>query len=1063
MGTGFVIHQDRYGSYLLTCAHVVEQVVTPMINGVEVEIKALGASETIDLALLYVKGMFKTPLQLQKRVCSSDKVELIGYSHFTRDKYQIKSRKAKILGKKIGLQGISDETYLEAWQIVAEDHVEIEHGNSGGPLICEETGKVIGVVSNNRGVEQGFALSIEHLKDIWEEIPPFLFESDSGDESPFVGLSAFGIEQSHLFFGRDREIGEIIKQLKEGNLVAVVGDSGSGKSSVIKAGVIPKYLNGVLASTQEFDATFHLIDTRPAENPFNELSNSINEITKAFNLDFETTNQLKKAIKSKNHEDILNALEYIFKEESANLLLYIDQFEELFTLCDEVLQKEFIELLLYLLENQTSQLKIKIILTIRRDYYNLISEYPPFFEKTQAYKYTLRRMKNEQIQECIERPLERTFIAKDKITPFAKAVLHDMGDESSELALLQIALTQTWKHKEDFDNNLLVTYHQIGEVSGALSKLADDTWRILNPIEQKILQYIFIRIIKTNDTGGVIRRLANQEEFSQERWGLAQKLASALDSHGNVASEKNARLGRLLTIKGEEGKVVELTHEALIRQWPMYQKWLKEVSKNNLKRIHDTVIEKSKIYQNHQESKFLLMGYDLEESLRLLDNDYIAYLSKTEVAYIKKSQKQKQITRWMKVGVALFVMLLLGVITLLIKFNEPSVSVSIKRLNQRIESSERDRYERDNLYADFVVPKARDDKKEHSELIKLISLSPTIAYGAEKNYWLKRLTLMTEDTKGKLFKILQFEAYVSKGNSLFVRAKYKEAIDAYREADKINSEDYLYMYMGNSYFAMRNTTQALFYYKKILEKNPKSESAHFNIANTYNMMQQYDDAIVEFKNVLEINPKSEVAYTGMGIAYNYKQEYVFAIEAFKEVLAINPKNDNAYYSIGLAYGFRMLYDDAIENTKKAVALNPKNEYAYVYLGNSYLFLKKYNKAIDAFKEVIKINPQNYLVYTVIFGTEVFQNQEIDSLLEAQYIKFFEPYKNIFIEYEMIKTFQKIVKKESVDLEEWEEKYRGIPMPLNFNFYFFDDWIESIVDQDSKEKLLEASEFFKQHR
>jgi len=647
MGTGFVIHQDSFGSYVLTCAHVIEEVKVPKIDGFDVEVKSKGSKETLDLALLYVKGLFKTPFELQMRQCETDDVQLIGFSLFSKDKYQGKIRDATILGDKVTLKGISQGTEYAAWQIVTKNKYEIEHGNSGGPLLCQKSGKVIGVMSNNKdGKYGGYAIAIEHLRDIWEDIPPFLFESDDENESPFVGLSAFGIEQSHLFFGREQETQEIIEKLKKEDLIAVVGDSGSGKSSVIKAGVIPQYLNGSLDG--EEDSNFYLIDTRPAKNPFNELSYSMSKIAEEFKLEFNDINQIKIAIRSKNSESVLNGLEQIFKKEHSTLLIYIDQFEELFTLCEDEVQKEFIEVLLYLLNNQTSNLRIKIIFTMRRDYYNLISEYEEFFQLTQASKYTLRRMQNEQIKECIEKPLERTFIPKERIRPFAKAVLQDMGDKSSELALLQIALTQTWKHKQDYENNLLRTYHEIGEVSGALAKLAQDTWSILDPIEQRILKYIFIRIIQPGETGGVTRRLADKEEFSEDAWHLAQKLSSALDSNGNIASEKNARLGRLLKIKGKDGKVVELTHEALVGQWPMYQRWLKEVNKNHLKRIHDRVIEKTKSYQLNQKKKFLLMGYELEESMKLLEDGYRDYLSADEIAYIEKSCSQEKMSNLKK-------------------------------------------------------------------------------------------------------------------------------------------------------------------------------------------------------------------------------------------------------------------------------------------------------------------------------------------------------------------------------------------------------------------------------
>ena len=326
MGTGFVVHQDEFGSYILTCSHVIEQVVKPKISDYEVVIKAIGTSATIDLALLYVLKLYREPLKLQVKKLETTDVHLIGYSLFDKIKYQKKSREATILTQ-VNLENRNDNQIYKSWQIIAKDDNEIEAGNSGGPLICSKSGKVIGVVSNNKGVKQGYAVAIEHLLDIWlEEMPLLLIENKNNEETPFVGLSAFSIKEAHLFFGRSIATKELLEKLQKSNLVAVVGESGSGKSSLIKAGVIPKYLNGVLKV--EEDDNFHLLTIRPAENSFMELSDSIGRISKVLKLDFKDINEIQKSIEERDNLSILNACKHLFyKEEKAILLIYIDQFE----------------------------------------------------------------------------------------------------------------------------------------------------------------------------------------------------------------------------------------------------------------------------------------------------------------------------------------------------------------------------------------------------------------------------------------------------------------------------------------------------------------------------------------------------------------------------------------------------------------------------------------------------------------------------------------------------------------------------------------------------------------
>ena len=948
IGTGFVIHQNSFGSYILTCAHVVEQVVEPTIDGFEVEIKECGSSETIDLALLYVKGMFKTPFELQQRNCDSRDVEIMGYSNFSKDKYQGKTREATILGERVTLKGIRDNSTYGAWQIVAKDENEIEHGNSGGPLICKKSGKVIAIVSNNaKGGTQGYAIAIEHLKDIWSEVPPFLFESDDESESPFVGLSAFGIEQSHLFFGRDRETNEIIEKLKKENLVAVVGDSGSGKSSVIKAGVIPKYLNGVLDDEEE--SAFYLIDTRPAKNPFNELSYSISKIAEEFRLDFKSINQMKKAIHSKSGEDVLNALEYIFKNEYANLLIYIDQFEELFTLCDDEVQKEFIEVLLYLLNNQTSNLKIKIVFTMRRDYYNLLSEYEEFFKLTQESKYTLRRMRNEQIKECIEEPLERTFIESEEISVFSKAVLQDMGDEASELTLLQIALTQTWQHKGEYNNKLLRTYHEIGEVSGALAKLADNTWQILSSIEKKILQYIFIRIIKSSDTGGVTRRLAERDEFSTEAWKLAQKLSSALDSQGTVASEKNAQLGRLLKIKGKEGKVLELTHEALIRQWPMYQIWLKKVSKDDLKRTHDYVIEQNKIYQAHgKKIKFRLRGYELERSKKLLSDEYREYLSKDEIEFIEMSLFYK------RVGFGLLVIVFLVVVGL---------SGFLYILNSKLYDANKE-VERTSTklltLTDSVVQHIIDTPKEK----RSFELEYTIFNNVVNNF-------KSEKDNNKIAEIVAKACY-GKGLVLTDVNKTEEAIQTYNEFIE-------YFRESNNPNVLEYVARAWYNKGKLLEKINKEDAKNI-----------YQNLIDTFKDTKDSKLLKYVAQAWVNRNYLFLKdrkkrkalirEFIKYFKMRKEPQILKQMS-NAYNSLAWLNLLDKEYSKAKENLTKGYKLNIMDDFIYYELNNAhyYLLSNQVTKAEEIYlkhrKELIGKEKWKIQVKKDI---EVFKDNGIDS-------------------------------------------------------------------------------------
>jgi len=433
--------------------------------------------------------------------------------------------------------------------------------------------------------------------------------------------------------------------------LAVIGDSGSGKSSLVKAGVIPKLLD---VST---NVNFHVIETRPARNPFVELTRSISEICETRNYNEMEIGYFIDKVKTEEPKAIHAVLERLFKEDGSELLLYIDQFEELFTLCDEVLQKKFTELLLFLLENQTQYLGIKIIFTMRRDYYNLLREQDAFYKTIAERTYTVKRMNDESLREVIEKPLELLSVNQSEIEQLSNVILWDLGDEAKEITLLQIALTETWFNKAKYGHKLLASYVGIGRVTGALSFLATNALESLDEKEQALFKYIFIRIVKFNDIGGMTRRLADREEFSDEAWALVQKLASAYASEKN----QNNKLGRLLKVKSsfkDNEEVIELIHEALTTQWATYVTWIRTVNKENRKRIHNVLIAKSKAYKKNPERKFLLSGYALEEGQKLLDEEYRPYLSKFEKEFIEKSQKsENRAIFWKRFGVGTLVVL----------------------------------------------------------------------------------------------------------------------------------------------------------------------------------------------------------------------------------------------------------------------------------------------------------------------------------------------------------------------------------------------------------------------
>jgi hypothetical protein len=173
-GTGFVIHNDSKGAYVLTCQHVVEDVQEPMVN--ELVATIMTQSKFIDMAVIFVPKLHVNPLPLQVDPCDSLHVEVIGFSHFTQELTQKKHIEATLFRQSIELHSNENDDFYLARKIKANNNFTFDRGNSGSPVICKKSAHVIAMISNKRGKEIGYAIEIQSLEKIWKELPLNLLE-----------------------------------------------------------------------------------------------------------------------------------------------------------------------------------------------------------------------------------------------------------------------------------------------------------------------------------------------------------------------------------------------------------------------------------------------------------------------------------------------------------------------------------------------------------------------------------------------------------------------------------------------------------------------------------------------------------------------------------------------------------------------------------------------------------------------------------------------------------------------------------------------------------------------
>ncbi len=401
-------------------------------------------------------------------------------------------------------------------------------------------------------------------------------EADIWDGSPFPGLRAFTEADAPIFFGRGRETDALVNQLENSRFVAVVGASGSGKSSLVAAGLIPRLKANVIEGSADwlyarftpgscasaFEAlSMALIDAVPAlavHDPI-EYPDLVEKLTSSLSKD---SNRFTKTI---NH-----ALKD-FKR-WVQLVLFIDQFEELFTLTDADETKRFAALLTKAVESE----RIRVIVTMRHDFYHRAVEIPDLAELLRADAvFSLAAPRRDALQQMIERPAILSGIEFEQL--LVERILDDTGDSAGALALLAYLLDEIYHLSvDDARKTILVSdYVTLGGVNGAIGKRAHSIFERLSDNEKVTLIRMFRHLLTITPDGTPTRKRAAIDNLAVD------------NTHKSVLDAFiSARLLVANTDIDNEMGTVEVAHEALFSAWPHLSAWIRQ-AKNDLSAIEE--------------------------------------------------------------------------------------------------------------------------------------------------------------------------------------------------------------------------------------------------------------------------------------------------------------------------------------------------------------------------------------------------------------------------------------------------------------------------------------------
>lgn len=348
---------------------------------------------------------------------------------------------------------------------------------------------------------------------------------------PYRGLSAFQEGDAEFFFGRETFVSHLVKVVATKKLVAVIGASGSGKSSVVLAGLIPR-----LRQTENW----LIANFRPEKTPFENLA-------KALDLPSEVAGKLQAGTLSL--PEVLKSI-----SGSRTVLLVVDQFEEIYSYPNP----KFVDCLLDAVRDVAA---FRLVITLRADFLGQAIAFNPLRKQLQRWKPELiGAMEPAQLQAAIEEPAKKCGVNLE--AGLTEQILNDVGKEPGYLPLLEFALTEMWDKQNQGGLNRQI-YDQIGGVKDALRCHAERVYDGLSQVDRERVQRIFIQLVSPGEGTEYTRRLAARAEVGENNWDLVTRLATA-------------RL--VVTNRSEmtEIETVEIVHEALIKAWPDLQKWIAE-------------------------------------------------------------------------------------------------------------------------------------------------------------------------------------------------------------------------------------------------------------------------------------------------------------------------------------------------------------------------------------------------------------------------------------------------------------------------------------------------------
>jgi len=396
--------------------------------------------------------------------------------------------------------------------------------------------------------------------------------------NPFPGLRPFEPDEDHLFFGREKEIDELLRRLRSTRFLSVVGTSGSGKSSLVRSGLIPSLYSGFMVSA---GSSWRVAIFRPGEDPIGHLASALDQSGVLGTDDTageHTSREFLEATLRRGSLGVVDAVRFARIPHVDNLLVVVDQFEELFRFRRsrqiENSRDEAIAFVNLLLEAaKQSALPIYVVVTMRSDFIGDCIDYPGLPDAVNNGQYLVPRMTRDQLRLAITGPVA---VGGGEIAPrLVRRLLNELGDDQDQLPVLQHALRRTWdywdRHHQPGQPIDIEAYEAVGTLRNALSQHAEEAYEETQADRgRQICERMFKALTDTFSDSRGVRRPTSIHELAEICEATEAEVIEVVEI---FRSPDRSFLMPPSTVALDRRSIVDISHESLMRRWTRLVEW----------------------------------------------------------------------------------------------------------------------------------------------------------------------------------------------------------------------------------------------------------------------------------------------------------------------------------------------------------------------------------------------------------------------------------------------------------------------------------------------------------